>query len=85
MTLALRDLEPGPGWGVLDWSGSPKAPWFVLRRSAKPIALLVTDDGMLVGNARIQALFFRHRVQSSAAATAQSQAADHRGSARDRR
>lgn len=32
--------------GVLDWSGSPKAPWFVLRRSAKPIALLVTDDGM---------------------------------------
>ena len=46
LTLALRDLEPGPGWGVLDWSGSPKAPWFVLRRSAKPIALLVTDDGM---------------------------------------
>jgi beta-mannosidase len=46
LTLALRDLEPGPGWGVLDWNGDPKAPWFVLRRSAKPIALLVTDDGM---------------------------------------
>lgn len=46
LTLALRDLEPGPGWGVLDWNGNPKAPWFILRRSAKSIALLVTDDGM---------------------------------------
>lgn len=46
LTLALRDLEPGAGWGVLDWRGEPKAPWYVLRRSAKPITLLVTDDGM---------------------------------------
>ncbi len=46
--LDTRTARPGArtGWGVLDWSGSPKAPWFVLRRSAKPIALLVTDDGM---------------------------------------
>ncbi|NMM83573.1 glycosyl hydrolase [Rhodococcus sp. SRB_17] len=46
LTLALMDLEPGPGWGVLDWQGTPKAPWYVLRRYSKPLALIVTDDGM---------------------------------------
>ncbi|MGC0362811.1 beta-mannosidase [Rhodococcus sp. 27YEA15] len=46
LVLALRDLEAGPGWGVLDWQGTPKAPWYVLRRNSRPISVLVTDDGM---------------------------------------
>ena len=46
LTLALMDLEPGPGWGILDWHGTPKAPWYVLRRYSKPVALIVTDDGL---------------------------------------
>ncbi|QBJ98807.1 glycosyl hydrolase [Rhodococcus sp. ABRD24] len=46
LVLALRDLEPGPGWGLLDWAGAPKAPWFVLRSLSRPVCVLVTDDGL---------------------------------------
>lgn len=46
LLLTLRDLEPGAGWGLLDDSGNPKAPWFVLRRLSQPIAVAISDDGL---------------------------------------
>ncbi len=46
LLIALRDLMPGPGWGVIDALGRPKAPWFALRRAFSPIAVLVTDEGV---------------------------------------
>ena len=46
LVLGLRDLEPGSGWGLTDWCGRPKAPWYALRRACAPIALLVTDEGV---------------------------------------
>jgi len=44
--VALRDLVPGAGWGVIDALGRPKAPWFALRRVLAPVAVLVTDEGL---------------------------------------
>lgn len=46
LVLALRDLRPGAGWGLIDALGRPKAPWFTLRRVCRPVALLVTDEGL---------------------------------------
>lgn len=46
LILASRDLQPGPGWGVLDHSGRPKAPWWVLSRVFAPVTVLLTDDGL---------------------------------------
>jgi len=44
--LALRDIRPGPGWGVVDGLGRPKAPWFALKRVLSPVGLLVTNEGL---------------------------------------
>ncbi|MCU1373510.1 MAG: glycosyl hydrolase [Actinomycetia bacterium] len=46
LVLTLRDLWPGPGWGVLDAGGGPKAPWWAMRRVLQPVALLATDEGL---------------------------------------
>ncbi|MFC7446477.1 glycosyl hydrolase 2 galactose-binding domain-containing protein [Rhodococcus daqingensis] len=46
LVLALRDLTPGAGWGLLDSSGGPKAPWYALARAAAPTAVTLTEDGM---------------------------------------
>jgi beta-mannosidase len=46
LVLAWQDLWPGSGWGVLDSSGSPKAPWYALRRALDPVAVLLTDEGL---------------------------------------
>jgi len=46
LIVALRDLVPGAGWGVIDALGRPKAPWFALRRVLAPVAVLVTDEGL---------------------------------------
>ncbi|MCU1487506.1 MAG: glycosyl hydrolase [Actinomycetia bacterium] len=46
LVLALRDLWPGAGWGVLDAAGRPKAPWWAMRRVLRPLALLATDEGL---------------------------------------
>ncbi len=44
--VALRDLVPGAGWGLIDSRGRPKAPWFALRRVLAPVALVLTDEGV---------------------------------------
>jgi len=44
--IALRDLRPGPGWGLIDASGQPKAPYYVLARAWAPVAVTITDERM---------------------------------------
>ena len=46
LVLALRDLVPGPGWGLLDSRGRPKAPLYALHRVLAPVALTITDEGL---------------------------------------
>jgi len=46
LVLGLHDLRRGSGWGVVDFDGRPKAPWYALRRVFAPLALLVTDEGL---------------------------------------
>ena len=46
LVAALRDLRAGPGWGLVDRSGRPKAPWYAMRRCLDPVALLITDEGV---------------------------------------
>lgn len=44
LVLSAVDMEPGPGWGLLDADHIPKAPWHVLRRVCSPVAVLLSDD-----------------------------------------
>jgi beta-mannosidase len=44
--LWLRDLQPGAGWGIVTSTGSPKEPWWYLRRSLAPQAIWLTDEGL---------------------------------------
>jgi beta-mannosidase len=46
IVLWLRDLAPGPGWGVLDHLGEPKAAYHHVRRALAPIAVWTTDEGL---------------------------------------
>ena len=46
LLVGLRDLRVGAGWGVLDALGRPKAPWFALARACRPVAVLLTDEGL---------------------------------------
>jgi beta-mannosidase len=41
----LGDLWPGAGWGVVDSTGLPKAPYYYLKRVLQPVAVLVSDEG----------------------------------------
>ena len=45
--LTLYGVDPvwGPGLGMLDSLGRPKATWHAMRRAMAPIALLLTDEG----------------------------------------
>jgi beta-mannosidase len=40
-----RDLWPGAGWGVVDATGYPKAPYYYLKRVLSPITCFFTDEG----------------------------------------
>lgn len=46
LLVGLRDLRRGAGWGIIDAVGRPKAPWFALARACRPVALLLTDEGL---------------------------------------
>jgi beta-mannosidase len=41
-----RDLWPGAGWGIVDSSGTPKAAYYYVKRAAKSVALIATDEGV---------------------------------------
>ena len=40
------DLEPGAGWGILDSTGAPKAPYWFLKRALAPCTVWMTDEGL---------------------------------------
>ncbi len=46
LVLALSDLEPGAGWGLLDDVGNPKVAYHHLRRALAPLAIWLTDEGL---------------------------------------
>ena len=46
LVLSWRDLWPGAGWGLVDSLGRPKAPWYALAPRPRPVAVLVTDEGL---------------------------------------
>ncbi|WP_029211340.1 MULTISPECIES: glycosyl hydrolase 2 galactose-binding domain-containing protein [Arsenicicoccus] len=46
IVLAHRDLAPGPGWGLIDVIGAPKAPLLALPEVLAPVALLLLDRGL---------------------------------------
>jgi beta-mannosidase len=41
-----RDLSPGPGLGLVDSTGRPKAAYWYLKRALAPVALLSADEGL---------------------------------------
>lgn len=46
VVLALQDLWPGAGWGILDSLGRPKAAWHALRAVFAPVQVLLLDEGL---------------------------------------
>lgn len=47
LVLSFADLRAGgAGWGLVDSLGWPKAPWYALRRTFAPVALLAVDEGL---------------------------------------
>ncbi|MEP7053927.1 MAG: hypothetical protein ABI912_01595 [Actinomycetota bacterium] len=46
VVLSMRDLAPGAGWGLVDSTGVPKAPWYAAARVLAPVAVFVTDEGL---------------------------------------
>ena len=46
LVLALADLVPGAGWGLVAADGRPKSAWHGFRRACAPLAVQVADRGM---------------------------------------
>lgn len=46
LVLALRDLIPGAGWGLVDSLGRPKSVYYALSRVLAPVAITITDEGL---------------------------------------
>jgi beta-mannosidase len=46
LILSWHDLCPGAGWGLLDSTTTPKAPWYALRQVLAPLTVLITDEGL---------------------------------------
>jgi beta-mannosidase len=41
-----RDLWEGAGWGIVAADGTPKSPYWYLKRAWAPLAVRVTDEGL---------------------------------------
>ncbi len=41
----LRDLWTSAGWGVVSAQGTPKAPYYYLKRALQPVGVHLTDEG----------------------------------------
>lgn len=41
----LQDLLPGPGWGLIDATGTPKPAWYAARRAFRPVQIMFSDEG----------------------------------------
>jgi beta-mannosidase len=41
-----RDLWAGAGWGIVAVDGSPKSPYWYLKRAWAPVAVRLTDEGL---------------------------------------
>ena len=46
VVLSMRDLMPGAGWGLVDSTGAPKAPWYAAARVLAKVAVFCTDEGL---------------------------------------
>jgi beta-mannosidase len=45
LVFTAGDLRPGAGWGMIDATGEPKAPYYGFRQVAQPLSLFLTDEG----------------------------------------
>lgn len=41
-----KDLWASSGWGVLDWRGLPKSPYWAMRRAFRSVQVVLADEGV---------------------------------------
>ena len=46
LVFTLRDLAVGAGWGLIDALGRAKSAYFSMARVSRPLAVLLTDEGL---------------------------------------